>query len=69
MNDAEMPTNGAILIYNLLMSICDLENRRKVRKPINVPYNFGRINCFVSINKNKQTNFAMYRSICDAIYR
>ena len=23
------------------MSICDLENRRKVRKPMNVPYNFG----------------------------
>jgi hypothetical protein len=41
MNDAEIPTSAAILIQNLLMSICDLENRRKVRKPINVAYNFG----------------------------
>lgn len=40
-NDAEIPTNASILIHNMLMSVCDLENRRKVRKPINVPYNFG----------------------------
>lgn len=41
MNDPEIPTNVSILVHNLLMSICDLENRRKVRKPINVAYNFG----------------------------
>jgi hypothetical protein len=41
MNDAEIPTNTAILISNMIMSICDLENRRKVKKQINVPYNFG----------------------------
>ncbi|CAF0734157.1 unnamed protein product [Adineta ricciae] len=42
MDDAEIPTNAAILIHNMLMSICDLENRRKVRKPMNVPYNFDQ---------------------------
>ncbi|UJR26868.1 hypothetical protein I4U23_008179 [Adineta vaga] len=42
MNDTEIPTNAAILIHNMLMSICDLENRRKVRKPMNVPYNFDQ---------------------------
>ncbi|CAF3735363.1 unnamed protein product [Adineta steineri] len=42
MNDAEIPTNASILIHNMLMSICDLENRRKVRKPMNVAYNFDK---------------------------
>jgi len=41
MNDAEIPTNAAILIHNMLMSVCDLENRRKIRKPMNIPFNFG----------------------------
>src|ERR1700733_11599648 len=41
MNDAEIPANASILIHNMVMSICDLENRRKVRKPSNVAYNFG----------------------------
>ncbi|CAF4171808.1 unnamed protein product, partial [Rotaria magnacalcarata] len=41
MNHAEIPTSASILVHNMLMSICDLENRRKVRKPVNVPYNFG----------------------------
>ncbi len=41
MNDAEIPTNASILIHSMLMAICDLENRRKVRKPMNVAYNFG----------------------------
>jgi hypothetical protein len=41
MNDAEIPTNTAILVHSMILSICDLENRRKIRKPINVPYNFG----------------------------
>ncbi|CAF4711677.1 unnamed protein product, partial [Rotaria socialis] len=40
MNDAEITTSASILVHNMLMSICDLENRRKVRKPVNVPYNF-----------------------------
>ncbi|CAF0903987.1 unnamed protein product [Rotaria sp. Silwood1] len=40
MNDAEIPTNASILISNMIMSICDFENRRKVRKPVNVSYNF-----------------------------
>ncbi|CAF2646097.1 unnamed protein product [Rotaria sp. Silwood2] len=40
MNDAEIPTNASILISNMLLSICDLENRRKVRKPVNVAFNF-----------------------------
>ncbi|CAF1543404.1 unnamed protein product [Rotaria magnacalcarata] len=40
MNDVEIPTSASILVHNMLMSICDLENRRKVRKPVNVSYNF-----------------------------
>ena len=41
MNDVEIPASAAILIHNMIMSICDLDNRRKIRKPINVPFNFG----------------------------
>ncbi|CAF1354600.1 unnamed protein product [Rotaria sordida] len=40
MNDAEIPTSASILVSNMIMSLCDLENRRKVRKPANVAYNF-----------------------------
>lgn len=49
MNDPEIPTNAAILINNSIMSICDLENRRKVRKPMNVSYNFGSDLFFPSV--------------------
>ena len=41
MDDAEIPTSAAILVNNMVMSIADLQNRRKIRKPINVPFNFG----------------------------
>jgi hypothetical protein len=41
MNDPEIPASAAVLLHNMIMSICDLENRRKIRKPINVPFNFG----------------------------
>jgi hypothetical protein len=41
MNDVEIPASAAVLLHNMIMSICDLENRRKIRKPINVPFNFG----------------------------
>jgi hypothetical protein len=42
MNDTEIPASAAVLLHNMIMSICDLENRRKIRKPINVPFNFGK---------------------------
>ncbi len=42
MNDLEIPASAAVLVHNMIMSICDLENRRKIRKPINVPFNFGK---------------------------
>ncbi|CAF4336017.1 unnamed protein product, partial [Rotaria magnacalcarata] len=38
MNDTEIPASTTILVHNIIMSICDLENRRKIRKPINVPF-------------------------------
>jgi hypothetical protein len=41
MNDEEIPASTAVLLHNIIMSICDLENRRKIQKPINVPFNFG----------------------------
>jgi hypothetical protein len=41
MNDPEIPASASVLVHNMIMSICDLENRRKIRKPINVPFNFG----------------------------
>jgi len=41
MNDAEIPASAAVLLHNMIMSICDLENRRKIHKSINVPFNFG----------------------------
>lgn len=49
MNDAEIPASVAVLVHNMIMSICDLENRRKIRKPINVPFNFGMPECHQSI--------------------
>ncbi|CAF3590275.1 unnamed protein product [Rotaria sp. Silwood1] len=42
MNDTEIPASTAILVHNMIMSICDLENRRKIQKPINVPFNFDQ---------------------------
>ncbi|CAF5218787.1 unnamed protein product, partial [Rotaria magnacalcarata] len=42
MNDTEIPASTTILVHNIIMSICDLENRRKIRKPINVPFNFDQ---------------------------
>ncbi|CAF3365913.1 unnamed protein product [Rotaria socialis] len=42
MNDTEIPACTTILVHNIIMSICDLENRRKIRKPINVPFNFDQ---------------------------
>lgn len=41
MNNADIPASTAILVHHLIMSICDLENRRKIQKPVNVPFNFG----------------------------
>jgi hypothetical protein len=41
MNDAEIPASTSVLVHNMIMSICDLENRRKIRKPMNIPFNFG----------------------------
>jgi hypothetical protein len=49
MNDEEIPACTAVLLHNIIMSICDLENRRKIRKSINVPFNFGIEFSFVNI--------------------
>ncbi|CAF3540047.1 unnamed protein product [Adineta steineri] len=42
MNDTEIPSSAAVLLHNMIVSICDLENRRKIQKPINVPFNFDQ---------------------------
>ncbi|CAF1091303.1 unnamed protein product [Rotaria magnacalcarata] len=65
MNHAEIPTSASILVHNMLMSICDLENRRKVRKPVNVPYNFDPLDDEdrKKINEYLEEN----RIICDKI--
>ncbi|CAF0892146.1 unnamed protein product [Didymodactylos carnosus] len=39
-NDQEISTSSAILLYGMITSICDLENRRKIRKGPSVPFNF-----------------------------
>lgn len=42
MPDNEIPASAAVLVHNMIMSVCDLENRRKIQKPLNVPFNFGK---------------------------
>ncbi|CAF0748495.1 unnamed protein product [Adineta ricciae] len=42
MSDADIPASAAVLLHNMIMSMCDLENRRKIRKPTNVPFNFDQ---------------------------
>lgn len=62
MNDAEIPPSTAVFLHNLIMSICDLENRRKIRKPINVPFNFGT-NFFLKTKNDFFVLSKMFRSI------
>ncbi|CAF0902489.1 unnamed protein product, partial [Didymodactylos carnosus] len=39
-DDQEISTLSAILLHDIILSICDLENRRKIKKAVNVPFNF-----------------------------
>lgn len=59
MNDAEIPASVAVFVHNMIMSICDLDNRRKIRKSINVPFNFGtsslQATCFFITFKFRST--------------
>ncbi|CAF4439319.1 unnamed protein product, partial [Rotaria sp. Silwood2] len=72
MNDTEIPASTAILVHNMIMSICDLENRRKIHKPTNVPFNFDQSviefinNIFRMLNEliDDKTSSAIGRDCC-----
>jgi hypothetical protein len=69
MNDEEIPASAAIFVHNLLISICDLENRRKIRKSLNVPFNFTRDQLELIDEVFRMLNDLIDEKSCSAIGR
>ena len=51
------------------MSICDLENRRKIHKPINIPFNFDKNILEFIDNIFRMLNELIDNKTCSAIGR
>ena len=41
-NDESISTAASLIVQNMIFSLTDLENKRKIKKPVNEPFEFSK---------------------------